>query len=195
MRKVQLIVLAATTMAFTACQSPIAPRSVDEPGAAVVGGAGVGPPSAAATGGGHYLLQNTFDTQFAFSAVANAGGTHGSFHIQLTAGGLAIGFRGDVTCVSVDPVNRRAWIGGVITENLSEDPAFQTTRHQPGHDIWFRVLDSGEGSEAAPDRTSFTGFEGDLMIPTSAEYCRQQPWADGNARTWPVTSGNIQVRP
>jgi hypothetical protein len=195
MRKVQLFMLAATASALAACQSPTAPRSLDEPGAAVVSGAAAGGPSAAANGGGHYSLQNTFDTQFAFSAVSNNGGVHGKLHIQLTAGGLAIGFRGDVTCVSVDPVNRRAWIGGVITENLSEDPAFQTARHQPGHDIWFRVLDSGEGSGAEPDRTSFTGFEGDLMIPSSAEYCRQQPWADLNARTWPVTQGNIQVKP
>jgi hypothetical protein len=195
MRRLQFFMVAAAASALAACQSPIAPRSLDAPGAAVVGGSTVGGPTAAANGGGHYLLQNAFDTQFAFSATENDGGVHGQLHVQLTAGGAAIGFRGRVTCVSVDPINRRAWIGGVITENLSEDPAFQTARHQPGHDIWFRVLDSGEGADAPPDRTSFTGFEGDLMIPTSAEYCRQQPWADGNARTWPVTEGNIQVRP
>jgi hypothetical protein len=95
----------------------------------------------------------------------------------------------------MDPINRRAWIGGVITENLSEHPSFQTARHQPGHDIWFRVLDTGEGADAPPDRTTFTGFEGDLEIPTSAAYCAMQPWAEGDARTWPVTGGNIQVRP
>jgi hypothetical protein len=194
MRNVQIIVLAAAAGVLAACQSPTAPR-LDTPGAAVSGDTAVGGPSAAATGGGHYSLQNVLDTQFAFSAVENSGGVHGQLHVQLTDVSGSIGFRGRVTCVSVDAVNRRAWIGGVITENLSESPAFQAPRHQPGHDIWFRVLDSGEGSDAPPDRTSFTGFEGDLSIPTSAEYCRQQPWADGNARTWPVTQGNIQVRP
>jgi hypothetical protein len=95
----------------------------------------------------------------------------------------------------VDAVNRRAWIGGVITKNLSEHPSFQAPRNEPGRDIWFRVLDSGEGAGADPDRTTFVGFEGDAGIITSAEYCAVQPWPDGNARTWPVTAGNIQVRP
>ena len=194
MRNVQIFVLAAAASVLAACQSPTAPR-LDTPGAAVSSDTAAGGPSAAANGGGHYSLQNVLDTQFAFSAIENNGGVHGQLHVQLTDVSGVIGFRGRVTCVSVDPVNRRAWIGGVITENLSESPAFQTARHQPGHDIWFRVLDSGDGSDAPPDRTSFTGFEGDLNIPTSAEYCRQQPWADGNARTWPVTQGNIQVQP
>jgi hypothetical protein len=28
---------------------------------------------------------------------------------------------------------------------------------------------------------------------TSEEYCQLQIWPDGNARTWPVESGNIVI--
>jgi hypothetical protein len=194
MRRTQFFLLAAA-LAAASCQSPTAPRALDGSSAATPDGSQLGGPTAATNGGGHYSLQDTFDTQFAFTATQNAGGAHGQFHHSLIFGGLAVGFRGRVTCVTMDPINRRAWIGGVITENLSEHPSFQTARHQPGHDIWFRVLDTGEGADAPPDRTTFTGFEGDLEIPTSAAYCAMQPWAEGDARTWPVTGGNIQVRP
>jgi hypothetical protein len=194
MRRTRYCLLAIAMIVTVSCQSPLAPHESDQAAAATVATTQSGGPTAA-NGGGHYFLQNVFETQFAFSAVQNNGGAHGELHHQLTIDGVLIGFRGYVTCVTMDPVNHRAWIGGVITENLSEDPAFQTARHQPGHDIWFRVLDTGEGSDAPPDRTTFTGFEGDLGIQTSAEYCAVKPWADNNARTWPVTGGNIQVKP
>ena len=145
-----------------------------------------------ATGGGHYSLGGT-DVQFAFSAVQKGDGTaHGQFHIALEDG-FSYDVRGEVTCVATDPITGRAWIGGVITENNSTDPAFQTPIHQPGRDVWFRVLDAGEG-KGAVDRTSFYGFEGGAGIITSAQYCEVRLWAPDNARTWPVTEGNIQVR-
>jgi hypothetical protein len=95
-----------------------------------------------------------------------------------------------VTCLAVDAELGRAWVGGVITQNRSTNPAFTGSIHQVGHDIWFRVLDNGQGQDPA-DRTSFVGFEG--IIPTSEAYCEMRIWPDGNARTWPVTQGNIQV--
>ncbi|NIU75387.1 MAG: hypothetical protein GWN71_17950, partial [Gammaproteobacteria bacterium] len=49
-------------------------------------------------------------------------------------------------------------------------PGFQEDVHQPGRDIWFRVVDYGEGENATqPDRSTFVGFEGDAGIITSAE--------------------------
>lgn len=176
-----------------ACSAPTSPARIDAgtPGAT---GAGAGI-AISATGGGHYLLQGSLDTQFAFSAAGGPGRAVGRFHQSLTFGGFPVEFHGEVTCVSVDAANHRAWIGGVITKNLSEHPSFQAARHQPGRDIWFRVLDSGEGGAAAPDRTTFLGFEGDAGFATSAAYCAGQPWPDDNERTWPVTAGNIQVRP
>ena len=64
-----------------------------------------------------------------------------------------------------------------------------------GRDVWFRVLDGGEGAAAPPDRTTIFGFEGDRDVITSAEYCAARLWLDNNANTHAVTRGNIQVRP
>jgi hypothetical protein len=149
---------------------------------------------AAATGGGHYALPG-LDVQFAFSAVLHGDGrATGQFHHEADeGGGLFIDLSGEVTCLAVDPVNHRAWIGGVITKNTSTDPDLLTDIQQPGHDIWFRVLDAGEGASAT-DRTTFTGFEGSAGIQTSAQYCAARLWPADNARTWPVT-GNVSVRP
>ena len=165
--------------------------SPTEPEAATSLETRIGGGAAAITGGGHYLLQGAFDTQFSLSAIAHADGTaSGSFHHKTEDGVGTIDFSGRVTCLAIDRANQRAWIGGVITENRSTHPAFTTTIHEAGHDIWFRVLDSGAG-QGAVDRTSFIGFEG--VIPSSASYCEQRIWPDGDARTWPVTSGNITV--
>ena len=188
-RTVGVLVLSSAV----ACSAPTSPTR-NEAGAPSDAGAGAGI-EASSTGGGHYLLQGTVETQFAFSAAAGPGRALGRLHQRLALAGLAIEFHGEVTCLSVDTANHRAWVGGVITKNLSEHPSFQATRHQPGHDIWFRVLDSGEGESAAPDRTTFLGFEGDAGFATSAAYCAGRPWPDNNERTWPVLGGNIQVRP
>jgi hypothetical protein len=147
--------------------------------------------NAKATGGGHYFLQNAFDVQFAFVAVQQSDGQFsGVFHHSLEDSTGTIDFDARVTCMAVDKDFGRAWIGGVIVSNKSTSPGFQTDIHQPGHDIWFRVLDGGEGDNTE-DRTTFVGFEG--VIPSSAVYCATRPWPDGNARTWPVTQGNVQV--
>ena len=190
------LMFAVTLVAIGGCNGPAAPADVagSSPGSETATGAAAGI-AFSATGGGHHLLQNAFDTQFAFSAVAGPDRAAGRFHQALTLEGQSVAFHGEVTCVSVDSVNRRAWVGGIITENSSAHPSFQTARHQVGKDIWFRVLDSGEGAAAPEDRITFLGFEGDAGFLTSAAYCAGQPWAENNARTWPVTSGNIQVRP
>lgn len=145
------------------------------------------------TGGGQYLLLQTFATQFAFSAIQHGDGrASGRFHHRVELPTGTVDFHAQVTCLAVDADLRRAWIGGVITSNGSTDPAFTTGIHQPGHDIWFRVLDNGQGPDP-DDRTTFVGFEG--VIPSSASYCEQRIWPDGNARTWPVTAGNLSIYP
>jgi hypothetical protein len=152
---------------------------------------------ASATGGGHYLLQGLYDTKFSFSAVQKGNGdANGEFRIFADLGGAdgVIDFEGTVTCMTSDTINGRAWVGGVVTRNGSTAVGFATAIHQVGRDVWFRVLDSGEGSAAAADRTSLFGFTGAAGIQTSPEYCAAQLWPDDNARTHPVTNGNIQVR-
>lgn len=153
---------------------------------------------ASANGGGHYSILGTsfgdLPTQFSFSAVQKADGTaHGQFHQRLTVEGQQIDVHGTVTCLTVDSDNGRAWVGGVVTRNTSEI-LFTGEIHQPGRDVWFRVLDDGEGNGAV-DRTTFLGFEGGGGIITSAEYCAAQIWPDDNARVHPLTAGQIQVRP
>jgi hypothetical protein len=147
---------------------------------------------ASASGGGHYLVAGSLDVQFAFSAVQYKDGrVAGSFHDRTNDGLGLVDFDADVTCLAVDRQLGRAWIGGVITANLSTSPDFMGAVYQPGQDIWFRVLDLGH-EEDQQDRRTFVGFEG--AIPSSAAYCATRPWAPDNARTWPVTHGNITVR-
>lgn len=163
----------------------------------VIGGvarAGGGAFTAATTGSGTYSLLGTTPTSFSFTALALANGNvAGELAVSTVFQGFVIDFTGAVTCVTDDPVNHRAWVGGVITSNNSTHPSFTTPRTQVGRDIWFRVVDYGEGSGAAADRSTFVGFEGDAEILTSAQYCAVQPWPAGDARTWAVTEGNIQV--
>ncbi len=145
-----------------------------------------------ASGGGHYLVAGSLDVQFAFSAVQNNDGhVSGAFHDRTNDGLGLVDFDADVTCLAVDRDLGRAWIGGLITANRSTSPDFTDAVHQPGHDIWFRVLDSGQEADQQ-DRRTFVGFEG--AIPSSAAYCASRPWAPDNARTWPVTGGNITVQ-
>lgn len=159
-------------------------------------------PIARANGGGSYLLtlgEAELPGMLAFGAVQRADGSaHGMFRIDLDLGDLLGGgvasFRGEVTCLTVDATEGRAWIGAVVTANESTNPLYRDLPiTQVGTDVWFRVLDDGEGAAAA-DRTTFAGFEGGAGIITSQEYCDEQPWPAGDARTHPVTAGNVQVR-
>lgn len=149
-----------------------------------------------ATGGGHFLVSGALDVTFAFSAKQKEDGTAmGQFRMSVELGGLPIEFHGEVICLTVDSDQGRAWIGGVVTQNRSEHPSFTGEIHEPGRDVWFRVLDNGEGGDAEMDRSTFLGFEGGGGIITSEEYCELAIWPDDNARTSPVTQGNLQVRP
>jgi hypothetical protein len=144
--------------------------------------------SAAANGGGHFNFSGVLDVQFGFSAVAKAdGGAQGSFHQSYTLEGLTTSYWGTVTCMSVDTVNHRAWIGGILTKVESDNPAARLV----GEDVWFRVLDIGEGQDAA-DRSTVFGFT--PLFESSAAYCAGRPWPADDARTWPVVAGNINVR-
>jgi hypothetical protein len=158
---------------------------------AVLSAHATGPDAAhVAVGAGHYIAAGTFDVQFSFAASTDeAGRAVGAFHGRTDDAVGSIEFFARVTCLTVDIANGRAWVGGLIVTNRSSSPDFQKDIHQPGHDIWFRVVDNGG---VTADRSTFLGFEG--VIPSSAEYCATQPWPAGDARTWAVTPGNITVR-
>jgi len=121
----------------------------------------------------------------------------GDFRQVRESGGLVINFTGEATCLAVDPVNHRAWIGGVVTQNNSTHPSFLTAIHEVGDDVWFRVVDYGQGGNATqPDRSTVLGFEQPPPgIVTSEQYCTDRPWPADDVRTFPLSAGKIQVKP
>jgi hypothetical protein len=178
---------------IAACQDAAAPTRASLSAPALDQAADEGATSV--TGSGVFSLAGS-DVRFDAHAVQGRNGrAHGKFHQRFDeGGGVVIDFDAEVTCLAVDAVNHRAWLGGTVTRNESTDPDYMTSINQPGSDIWFRVLDAGNG-RAAGDRSTFLGFQGSAGFNTSAEYCAGQPWAANNARTWPVTSGGIHIHP
>jgi hypothetical protein len=160
-------------------------------------GAPGGDAQASASGGGMIDLTSAAAgfALFSFNATDHGNGNAtGTFRQSREAAGLTVDFSGVVTCVSVDPATGRAWIGGTVTSNNSTHPSFQTVIHQPGQDVWFRVVDYGEGSGAQADRSTVFGFRGAAGILTSLDYCAIKPWPDADARTFPISEGNVQVK-
>jgi hypothetical protein len=152
--------------------------------------------AAVVSGIGEYSVPapNDIQAQLGFLAVSTGDGDAlGWFRHHGTVQGLPFDFTGRVTCLSVDSVNNRAWIGGVVTKNRSTHPLLTTPIHQVGRDIWFRVVDYGTFHAGVPDRTTFVGFESPA-IPTSQFYCDTMPWPPNDERTWEVT-GVVRVRP
>lgn len=190
------ILVIGAGLAAIACQSPAQPGKIDIGAAASLDALTAQGAGSHASGGGRLIVNNQFEGTFVFNAVQTGNSaTVGQLHYSLLFQGLHVEFYGRVTCFAVDPVTHRAWIGGVVTRNLSEHPTYTTPRTQVGRDIWFRVVDYGEGAGAVADRSTFVGFEGDRNIITSAEYCATRLWVDGDVGTQPVTHGNIQVKP
>jgi hypothetical protein len=189
-RLLGLIVLVSTA-GLTACDGTGATSDLAAVGARP--SASVASNVAHVSGSGTYSLAGS-DVLFNYQAVQTPNGNaNGTFHQFLDeGGGVTVDFDGAVTCVTFDAVNHRAWVGGVVTRNGSTDPDFLDATHQVGQDVWFRVLDNGGGNKVT-DRTTFLGFVG--AIASSADYCAEQTWPDGNARTWPVTAGHIHINP
>lgn len=197
MRKHTISLACLTAVVLASCESPSStgPRMRAGDAASTKNDRGI---IASTSGDGHAELPPGLGL-VAFSFGANQHATNGglgTFRQSRVRNGLLIEFEGSVTCVTVDAVNHRAWVGGVVTANNSTDPNFQTAIHQVGRDVWFRVVDNGEGAHAtAADRTTVLGFTGAAGFTTSAQYCAGQPWAAGDANTFPLVDGNIQVRP
>jgi hypothetical protein len=178
----------ATTIVLAGCDHvPTAP----EPEAAV--NSHFAGHTALAVGAGRFAI-GELSVRYAFSGVRLGSHAFGSFFHSVDLGeGEKAEFVSKVTCLAFDPVNRRAWFGGVILRNNSTaNSGFTAAIHQTGRDIWFRILDTGSSS-SEPDRSTFVGFEGSAGIITSAEYCQVKTWPDANARTNPVTQGEIRI--
>jgi len=168
------------TLGTSACDQPTQPGG---PSLSVqqLGGGGL-----LVTGGGQFEHPTLGAVTFSVSGVQDASGK-ASGRFQQHWRFADVTFKGDVTCLAVDPVNRRVWVGGVLTHSTDPDP---NPDFQPGGDAWFRGLDVPPGGE--PDRLTFLGFRGSAGIETSEEYCQVRLWADNNDRTWPVT-GDLTI--
>jgi hypothetical protein len=195
MRLSHVCAVAAIASLTVACDtSTVITEPVDVRQASLARAGGV---AGITAGGGKAQLPPGFTLlSFSYNAVGNADGSGtGQFRQRYESGGGTVEFTGTVTCVSFDATNNRAWIGGVITSNTSTNAAVLTPIHEVGRDVWFRVVDNGEGDGAADDRTTVFGFEGAAGFITSAAYCAGQPWTANDANTWAVIEGNIQVMP
>lgn len=177
--------------ALACANEPTKPPLIAEAPAADMGAVEV-----SVTGQGRAQLPAGFtDLEFQFHAVQLHNGiANGQFRIFWANASGTNDFHGRVTCVSMDPVNRRAWIGGVVTQNNSTHPSGANPERQVGRDIWFRVVDNDGRNGATPDRLTVAGFEGAGGIITSAEYCATQAWADNDVNTWPGIAGDIRLR-
>jgi hypothetical protein len=147
---------------------------------------GVGNEGLQVTGGGQLVHPTLGPFTFSVSAIEHGdGGVTGRWEYHYYFADVQ--YQGDVTCFAVDPINHRAWIGGVITFSNDPDP---NPIFSPGHDAWFRLLDNGN---SGTDRITVVGFEGAAGIFTSEQYCAMQIWPDANARTWPIEAGNVTI--
>jgi hypothetical protein len=153
--------------------------------AASLAAAGGGKVVASASGGSHLTLHDVFGLStlqvktFTFDATLTSDGSaDGRWHYQDVEDGVTWDVDGPVTCATI--VGNHAWVGGTIEH--SSDPSYT------GLDMWFQVLDNGEGSNAPPDITTLIGVGG---AGEAQAYCD----AARPARfPWPVEHGNIQVR-
>jgi hypothetical protein len=189
----------AFVLATAGCEHPTSPSTLIAPNAPrlseVNNGLNETNKKASAKGHGVYDLAGTSGVRFSFNAVQNEEGTaKGQFRQVTTLTTGTVDIEGKVTCLAIDPVFGRAWIGGVVKRNASTDPSYAldpTT--QPGQDVWFRVVDLDPAPGPGADRSTFLGFAGSAGFLTSAAYCAGRPWPVDNARTHPVTSGRIEV--
>jgi hypothetical protein len=188
----------ASALLLTACgETPTTPES--EPAPLPLTPHFFGGPGAISVSGGAGTFNAGVIVTFSYLAIGfRTGFATGHLHFKAESGGFPIEFHGRPTCLAVDRVNHRAWIGGVITKNLSTSPSFTGPIHQVGRDIWFRVVNYGLGPNQTRDRTTFVGFEGSAGIITSAEYCSTRPWPGPptdvqDARTNALLTGDLFV--
>ena len=192
MRRITATFVLSLGVVVAGCQSPVSPAS-EAHVATSTGGQNAEGVGTQVTGGGRFPHPSGIDFDFSFSArLMPDGGAQGTFHHRGVAGSDLIQFSAVITCLGIDPVNHRAWLGGVVTENRSTHPGFTTPIHQVGRDIWFRVQDNDAVEPSTtPDVTTIVGFES-AAIPTSEFYCTTKPWRSDNV--WPVV-GNVLVKP
>jgi hypothetical protein len=136
------------------------------------------PPGPSANGQGSLTRPGDLQRRFSFHAnTMPDASVQGSGVLTITGGEAQIKF--DINCLSI--TGNTAIMAGKIT-SVSGNTAFQV-----GWDCWFKVVDNGEGSNAAPDQiTLLSGSSGALNC--SIQVIGNNPLND-------IEGGNIQVKP
>lgn len=179
MRRAHLLATLALTIASIGCDAAVeptapelAPQFAKSPNAVVH----------SVTAGGQVDYTDVFGSGhevYGFTAsVDGDGNVKGSFQSHWVSDGGTLRFAMDITCLSVN--GNQAWLGGVITR--SNDDYLPV-----GFEFRWRVVDNGEGKNAAPDQLSYFLYGG----PDTAAGC-----AGGSANNvlFDWTEGNVQVR-
>lgn len=138
----------------------------------------------AVTGSGqlHTSTDGSWRTFSIHAVKATDGSVRGSFEWRIHLGRTGSKVKGEVTCFTVD--GNRAWLAVVFEK--AQNPA------NIGKWASVRVVDNGEGMDAAPDELSarWRAFPGDENDPE--DFCTGQPTDQGVA---PIEAGNIQIYP
>ena len=170
-----------------ACDSPTAATRPDA-SVPLRASASAGGVALAVNGAGHVerdLGEGPELTTFSYSAIRRVDGTTtGQYQFNFRALNLVV--HGTVTCVTA--TGGVAWVGGVIDDLRSDDPADQEL---VGTDIWWRVTDRGQGSADAADLTTSLLFTIPGNPTTAQSWCNDKP-TRGVER--PIIAGNIQVK-
>lgn len=138
---------------------------------------------------------NIFE-KYSFTAVKHQDGSvTGEFNVydnyEDYPGHLKIVVHGIVTCFTIQPDGKTAWLGGTVTNG---DYVFEGVTYtlNNGTDANWIVVDNGEGSNAAPDEASDLSFGWDPGT-TADNNC-----ANGDSFNYgygAIIRGNVKVKP
>ena len=133
--------------------------------------------------------------KYSFNAVKHSDGSvTGQFQIYDNypdyPSQLRIVVQGEVTCFTIQPDGKTAWLGGVVTNGdyIFEGEEYSVT----GTDANWIVVDNGEGNNSLPDEASDLSFGFDPGT-TAANNC-----ANGDSPNYgygPILRGNVKVKP
>ena len=126
---------------------------------------------------GHFLSAGLH--QVSFSAVENAGGTHG----QAEMSGPVYNMHLETYCISVS--GNRATIAGIVTQ-IEDLPENYPTPFDVGYQFYYAVEDNGEGSGSGPERSHgyvYIGPPGappfcEILLPDHPVYWPEEFWFD-----------------
>ncbi len=138
-------------------------------------------PRKSASGQGSLLNPHFNDRvqHFSFHAASDADGSNVTGSWESNSPGQGIRTHGTITCLQILPDGKTAYMTGIITHRDGDGFA---GLYEVGDPIWFKVRDNGEGNNSVADQFSdYYNVGGCLPRPTITMY--------------PITGGNIQVRP